>query len=178
MRPKLSRHDGAALDLTLSHIRRQLPHDVLSLLKTGYSGHGGSPEPEIPRGRKRSSTEGQSYVGQASDAWVFNIIREILHEGEPLQNPLGDAIHSYDRGTPPLDHGIPPELPAREVADNYIEIYFSTIHIAYPFVNRPSFLVQYEKFWIDGLAASGGRDPWLSLLCMVGLDSNKILLTS
>ena len=39
------------------------------------------------------------------------------------------------------------KFPDRSAADKYITIYFSTIHIAYPYVDRQRFLVDYDKYW-------------------------------
>lgn len=35
----------------------------------------------------------------------------------------------------------------RAAADKYISIYFSTIHIAYPYIDRKRFEEDYEKYW-------------------------------
>ena len=36
-------------------------------------------------------------------------------------------------------------LPFPEIAERYIEIYFTTIHIAYPFILKSSFFQIYQK---------------------------------
>ncbi len=54
--------------------------------------------------------------------------------------------------------------PTPGLADEYIDTYFSTIHIAYPFVPRSSFLRIYTKARDSGLATEVGTS-WLAILC-------------
>jgi len=76
------------------------------------------------------------------------------------------SIASYDQGDMyrqvASDRGHP-VLPNKGIADMYLEIYFSTIHIAYPFVNKHQFSQNYNEFWelesTENMPAS-----WLSLL--------------
>lgn len=168
VKSKLSGPNCASLDLTLSSVRRQLPEDIRVFAENARR-----PQAQSLPGERKPGAEGIGYLGQTSDTWVFNIAKEFLHDDEPSRSPIENAIHSYDRGAPPLHRGMLTELPTREAADAYVDIYFFTIHIAYPFVSRRSFLAQYEEFWADGK----GDDAWLSLLCKFGFISKKTLFS-
>ncbi|KAK9452440.1 fungal-specific transcription factor domain-containing protein [Dipodascopsis uninucleata] len=41
-------------------------------------------------------------------------------------------------------------LPARRLADTYIESYFTFVYSLYPFLHKPSFLLVYEEIWKPG----------------------------
>jgi hypothetical protein len=60
-------------------------------------------------------------------------------------------------------------LPKPGVAAEYLEIYFSTINIAYPFLQKAVFLKQYENLR-DSTEASGVDNSWLATLCMAELS--------
>ena len=57
----------------------------------------------------------------------------------------------YSKLTKALRHGsfglTDIRLPNRKKADSLIDIYFSTIHVAYPFICRQQFMKEYEAFW-------------------------------
>jgi hypothetical protein len=56
------------------------------------------------------------------------------------------------------------ELPSPEVADMYIDIYFSTIHIAYPFIPKSTFIRIHNKVRECGVCEDV-EISWLALLC-------------
>lgn len=59
---------------------------------------------------------------------------------------------------------VPRSLFDRDTADNLINIYFSTIHIAYPFIDRRRFLEDYEKYW-DNERRESLPSVSIALLC-------------
>ena len=106
------------------------------------------------------------YLGEASDVRFFNLVKGILLEKHGRQLPEGD-LDSYEQDDiSPQNRAvsISLELPSPTLADEYIDTYFSTIHIAYPFVPRSSFLRTYAKARDSGLA-TGLATSWLAILC-------------
>ena len=90
---------------------------------------------------------------------------------DPSRSGDNDAEHdnqSYLSGLPPAI-GKPLELPTREVARNYLDIYFSTIHIAYPFLCKPTVLRHMQKIWSGDFYEANDR-PWLALLSESSFD--------
>lgn len=78
----------------------------------------------------------QRYLGEVSDVRFFNFITQrVLQDGD---NPT-DGLYSYeqeDMAIPIPIKDVTIDIPSLQLADTYIEIYFSTIHIAYPFVSK------------------------------------------
>jgi hypothetical protein len=103
-------------------------------------------------------------VGKASDLHFIHSIRQYVHGPEP--SPGEDpTIQNYSQspivdGLAALKH--PMLIPSRENADKYIEVYLSTIHIAYPFISKQHLLDAYQRFWT---ADSNHPDfqPWLGI---------------
>ena len=169
LRLNLDDSSCAAADLTLSHIRHQLPEDVTSSMEPeskpvaaavpGLSTRIGSSERASKRPR---------YLGEASDVHFFHMVKQVLGDKQLSDNATENDMQSYDQEEvlfeSPNGNGAHLHLPSREIADKYIEIYFCTIHIAYPFICRPSFMTHYENFW-KGDFEVGRRSPWLPLLC-------------
>lgn len=57
--------------------------------------------------------------------------------------------------------------PPRVDADGYVERYFQTSHKIYPVVERQSFMLRYDDFWL-GLPTEGqGYELWVGILYMV-----------
>jgi hypothetical protein len=159
----------AAVDLTLSYIRLGLPADVLGL-KTAHNIISGTAFPQhcAQNTSAERSTNNQRYLGEASDVRFYHTIREILRDGDQSGGVPENDIQSYDQGILHLErqdqHDIHTDLPTRELADEYINIYFSTIHIAYPFICKPSFMELYERFWKGDLDITE-NSSWLPLMC-------------
>ncbi|CZR69699.1 related to transcriptional activator acu-15 [Phialocephala subalpina] len=160
IRPDLSESARAATDSSLSYIRNQLPQELSEL---------DDPLEDCPPSTFQGSgriENPQRYLGEASDVRFFHAVKQVLQDNtlEPPEVVSEHEIQSYDQGIEPPDvSGRHIGLPPKESADSYINIYFSTIHIAYPFICKPEFMVRYEKYWKgdleDGLNAS-----WLSIL--------------
>jgi hypothetical protein len=172
LRLDLKDSSRAAVDLTLAHIRSQLPEDVSSamepengLLTTappGLPSRDGSSE-QTPR----QTPKRRRYLGEASDVHFFHVVKQVLGD-KRSGNTNEHDIQSYDQEElsfqTPNGHGGRLHLPSREVAEKYIDIYFCTIHIAYPFISKSSFMARYENFR-KGDYEVGKSSSWLPLLC-------------
>jgi hypothetical protein len=163
----------AAVDLTLAHIRNQLPDDVTSAMEPesnlvttappGLPSRDGSSE-QTPR----QTPKRHRYLGEASDVHFFHVVKQVLGDKQPSGNAAEHDIQSYDQEElsfqTPNGHAGRLHLPSREVAEKYIDIYFCTIHIAYPFISKSSFMARYENFR-NGDFEVGKSSSWLPLLC-------------
>lgn len=110
------------------------------------------------------------YLGEVSDVSFFNSVKGLLQNDSLGQSHTGAPLESYEREptdptapsvASPVDTSYEANvgglraqwltfgsiLPDRNVADKYIAIYFSTIHIAYPYIDRTQFSEDYEKYW-------------------------------
>lgn len=114
----------------------------------------------------RSLVHSGRYLGEVSDVRFFNLVRRmVLANGTPDANDEGPDSYEQDDPVPQrLLSEVSLELPSVEVAEEYIEIYFTTIHIAYPFIPKSTFWRIYRK-----LRESTSYDDvdisWLALLC-------------
>jgi hypothetical protein len=180
--PSLNNSSRAAVDLTLFNIRRQLPEVLtraMMLDRNPAAAEGpGSLSPE-ESGEKCSKR--QRYLGEASDVDFFHMVKQALGDKQMPENAIGNDIQSYDQDEfsfeSPNGCAGRLHLPTRDIADNYIDIYFCTIHIAYPFIYKPSFMVLYENFW-RGDVEVGKSSSWLPLLCKLSLPRVACLLTN
>ena len=163
----------AAVDLTLAHIRNQLPEDVTSAMEPesnlvttvppGLPSRDGLSE-QTPR----QTPKRRRYLGEASDVHFFHVVKQVLGDKQRSGNATEHDIQSYDQEElsfqTPNGHAGRLHLPSREIAEKYIDIYFCTIHIAYPFISKSSFMARYENFR-NGDFEVGKSSSWLPLLC-------------
>ncbi|KUJ10759.1 uncharacterized protein LY89DRAFT_710532 [Mollisia scopiformis] len=140
----------------LSQIRGRLPAGIVTSAAPGAT--------SLQRNLFDQSGNNSRYLGEASDVRFFHTIKKILRDDVHSGSSVEGETQSYDQEILRLEtHGGRHNLPTKEVADAYIEIYFFTIHIAYPFLNKPSFMVRYARFWTGDVEADEGPS-WLPLL--------------
>ena len=73
------------------------------------------------------------------------MLRSEHHPTEDIEKL--DSYEKEEASPQHLSKLFPLELPSRDLADRYIEIYFSTIHVAYPFICQQTFRQDYAAFW-------------------------------
>lgn len=155
IRAKLDASDRLALDLNLSNIRRQKPEDLAHgvLSKHGSEGHQQS---------KPSSVTPPSYVGKVSEIHFIRAIHRCIQDpelseltGEPGYGSPGLSDHLVSLNRPLL-------LPPKEKAYQFLNVYLSTIHIAYPFLSRRQLLEELESLW-DKDCDNVEYQPWRAL---------------
>lgn len=107
------------------------------------------------------------YLGEVSDIQFFNLAKRTLGDVGSSPEEVEEVVDSYDQ-----EEAIPARqmryelsvLPDPVKAEEYLEAYFTTIHIAYPFVPKASFMRTYRSLRsggdIDSLSPA-----WLGLLC-------------
>jgi len=127
------------------------------------------------RSQPQSPQDSQRYLGEISDVRFFNLIKQALQDTKIPTEHGDEGLDSYEQDDPRTaglsgEHpGVSIGLPKPGVAAEYLEIYFSTINIAYPFLQKAVFLKQYENLR-DSTEASGVDNSWLATLCMAELS--------
>jgi Fungal specific transcription factor domain len=164
----LSETDRAVVESTLSSIRQRLSGDTGLILPARTSNTTILAEPITLISPGRRSTIRQRYLGEASELRFYHSVKQVLRDDQISEATQGSNLDGYDQEdnymAGPNAGRIAANPPSRQLADTYIDIYFSTIHIAYPFVCKPVFIANYEKFWRGGIES--GKDlSWVPLLC-------------
>ncbi|KAL1896315.1 hypothetical protein Sste5346_004699 [Sporothrix stenoceras] len=112
----------------------------------------------------------ERYLGEVSDVRFFNLVDRALAEtgslsssGSPGQNTEGthhhdaatvvegDALESYEQDDPSPEAAdahdeAAVQFPGAEAAGRYLDIYFSTIHVAYPYIPQALFMQTYQRY--------------------------------
>ncbi|KAH0425559.1 C6 transcription factor [Colletotrichum camelliae] len=108
------------------------------------------------------------YVGEVSDIHFFNLVRQTAapRSGDAgAQDDTGE-VDNYDIDAPTtmeyLQNPIS-DMPDRAHVKRFLGIYFSTIHVAYPFVEEAPFMDKLKNLQ-DGNPAPDLTHSWLSLL--------------
>ncbi|KAI0966738.1 fungal-specific transcription factor domain-containing protein [Xylaria arbuscula] len=125
--------------------------------------------PTLDNGLPPQRPQSRGYLGETSDVRFVNFVRRVVSSdsngcdardspAEAPENYDSEQLFSHRRFTDPLSC-----LPSKAVIQGYLGTYFSTIHIAYPFVGKHSFLSELEN-----ILATGFHDrlphSWISLL--------------
>ena len=177
LRPTLGPSERAEADLTLEGIRKQLPPDSpimegeSELTLEGVPKHvsSGSPTMEATPAQSRQSAvqaTSPTYLGKASDIRFFNTIREFMRDEESSSGLDQHPAETYDQShTSWISSAFakPLKLPSRTSALMYLDIYFSTIHIAYPFLCKPMIFRHWARI-SKGNFDKVADHSWLALL--------------
>jgi hypothetical protein len=152
IRSKLEGADRTAVDITIEHIRTQLPNGALLQRPT--------------RAMISCRPRQPSYQGNASDVEFLNTIRGFILEQDAADVECESPSHSYDQTdqtilVPTFERPI--RFPKKKLAIGYLDVYFSTIHIAYPYLHRPTTMVHFTNI-LKGEANESDECPWLGLL--------------
>lgn len=117
------------------------------------------------RRRPRSVANSQRYLGEPSDVRFFNLVKRVLQEESPSERDEGMDSYEQDDADDAAACEASVDLPSPEVAERYLEIYFTTIHVAYPFIPRSSFMKTYRNVRERGVTENIDFS-WLALLRM------------
>ena len=112
-----------------------------------------------------------TYLGKASDIRFLDTVFDFMHAEEEEHNASRDEGNDdqYDHQSDVLEpvpapiYDKPLKLSTKETGMGYLDIYFSTIHIAYPFLCRPMVLHHARRIWTSDLNEADDR-TWLALL--------------
>ena len=115
-----------------------------------------------------SSPESQRYLGEVSDVHFFNLIKQLLQTREVSSVDPSFGFDNYEQegemrpGV--MTAGTLAELPGLEEASRFVEVYFSTVHLAYPFLLRSSFK-DLNRFQHPARASPGVDKTELAIFC-------------
>lgn len=158
IRANLDSSRQAALDFSLQDIRRLLPQEPKDEQPTcdgpeatGILGMPAAPSP--------------TYVGKASDIHFIHSIRQCVHGHRDLTGEDTSPQDSHQsrvlESSTVLKH--PLLFPAPAEADQFLDVYLSTIHIAYPFLSKQVLLDAFRRYQ-KGEAHAAEFRPWLAVL--------------
>lgn len=155
IRARLDSSQQAALDLSLQDIRRLVPQEPAE--------HEQVPDSANAITRVGIATASSpTYVGKASDIHFIQSIRQCVHGlGTAEEVPAQNYSQTYvSESLAALTH--PLLFPSQTEADQHLDVYLSTIHIAYPFISKPILLDAFERFQKGEVHELEFR-PWLAI---------------
>lgn len=121
----------------------------------------------------KSSIHSGRYLGEVSDVRFVHVVsRGVFHHGTSDND---DTMETYDQDDPIPQMPIKDlDLPPPEIAEQYLDAYFNTIHIAYPFIRKSSLIRAYRSYREDAVSEDVGTS-WLALLCeCLGLHTSQL----
>lgn len=150
----------ASLDARLSQIRGQGSENTVDYCRPSHTS-------TVPAPHACTVMESPTYVGKVSDVHFIHMVRQCI-QGRDLLDREGLASQTYGQtriseSLAALSH--PLLIPPREEATYFLEIYLSTIHIAYPFLCKSTILEEFERLWTEDRLKPENR-PWLALFSM------------
>lgn len=155
IRAQLDSSHQAALDFSLQDIRRLMPQEPAENEQKPDSANA-----TIRGGIATASSP--TYVGKASDIHFIQSIRQCVHgPGADEEAPAQNYSQTYlSESLSALTH--PLSFPSPAEADQYLDVYLSTIHIAYPFVSKSILLDAFQRFQ-NGEVHEPEFRPWLAI---------------
>lgn len=104
------------------------------------------------------------------------MIRKTLQElkiRQPSGVEINDPVRSYNLDDADSTHKSrlirPYTLPSREEAESMVKIYFSTVHVAYPFLSRDNFENLFPQLWEEPITQTL-TDSWRATFCKVNYN--------
>ncbi|KAF3386669.1 hypothetical protein F1880_001508 [Penicillium rolfsii] len=115
------------------------------------------------------------FVGEHSElAWLYKLKRDLDCETSTAVGETPDQVNvsisslNYfqdDAEISSLDHVELSKRPPRHIADHLVDIYFQTVHPAFPIIGKGVFLGQYRSFYTNPNVRPGKR--WIAILNLV-----------
>ncbi|KIH87472.1 hypothetical protein SPBR_04687 [Sporothrix brasiliensis 5110] len=154
----------------------------------GHASASKAPNTAAPTRNASSTTAARSverYLGEVSDVRFFNLVDRALagprNRSSQVSGHLAavihdvatstganddDALQSYEQDGAATNEDTMVEFPDADAAGRYLDIYFSTIHVAYPFLPRALFMKTYERYvgQDPNSAAADISDTWLATM--------------
>lgn len=146
LRESSSTENQRRINATLAHLEQCLGHT----LGPPFLGRQDclKPSAETPLSHNIFDCSGRRFLGHVSDVSFFNSVRQLIQSSREQDAP--PDMESYERDVGDLDltlRRVAFDLPDKSLADRLVDVYFGTIHIAYPFICRQQFLQDYQSFW-------------------------------
>ncbi|KAK6214580.1 hypothetical protein LQW54_004302 [Pestalotiopsis sp. IQ-011] len=151
--------------------QQELKRDLVSLKTSIFSALsvGKDANPTVSSGSSLFTTrrlETQKFVGEISDIHFLNLLTHLADPDGRANNSEG-PVNSYDPDEATIsDHlGDPAvDIPHKEEVERNLKTYFSTIHLAYPFVHKTVFMEKVERLRKEG-PSPDLTHSWFALLC-------------
>ncbi|KAF5707185.1 transcriptional activator acu-15 [Fusarium mundagurra] len=95
-------------------------------------------------------SQAERYLGKVSDVCFFNLVKRVL-QAQPGSSDSDQRVDSYEQvddiASPSVNvmPGRVVELPSREVAKAFADVYFSTVHLAFPFIPQSLFMRSLDQ---------------------------------
>lgn len=111
---------------------------------------------KLPTSVTRSNTissrpqvsQAERYLGEVSDVRFFNLVKRVL-QTEPGSTDSDQGVDSYEQvddiASPNVMPGKAVELPSPEAAKVFTDVYFSTVHLAFPFIPQSVFMRSLDQ---------------------------------
>lgn len=147
----------ASLDASLGEIRRHIPHREQPVRATE-----GTPEDNDAA----SVSSPPTYLGKASDLHFIHSIRQCV---QGPTGPVAEAAQNYSQTHSPESLTLFKYdllFPSPAEAEQFLDVFLSTIHVAYPFICKSVLLDAFKKFQAGDINKPEFR-PWLALLSML-----------
>lgn len=129
---------------------------------------------ESPSDSHQDDAPSERYLGEASDIVFYNTVKQSLNlqspasgTGAPTSNDTPEASYEQLKPNQRTQHELSSVMPSRATTNRYLDIYFTTIHIAYPFLPQALFEEAHNEWWQSGSQSKfASADTWLALMCM------------
>ncbi|KAH7481182.1 hypothetical protein FOMA001_g8935 [Fusarium oxysporum f. sp. matthiolae] len=95
-------------------------------------------------------SQAERYLGKVSDVCFFNLVKRVL-QAQPGSSDSDQRVDSYEQvddiASPSVNvmPGRVVELPSREAAKVFADVYFSTVHLAFPFIPQSLFMRSLDQ---------------------------------
>ncbi|KAF5232139.1 hypothetical protein FANTH_13136 [Fusarium anthophilum] len=96
------------------------------------------------------ASQAERYLGTVSDVCFFNLVKRVL-QAQPGSSDSDQRVDSYEQvddiASPSVNvmPGRVVELPSREAAKVFADVYFSTVHLAFPFIPQSLFMRSLDQ---------------------------------
>ena len=165
IRCELDKASQAALDAKLEDIRRHTPHAEPQNDNPVASPHNGTGAVASP----------PTYVGKASDIYFIHSVRQCV---QGPMDPVGDAAQNYSQTHSQEISTLfkyPLLFPPPAEAEQFLDVYLSTIHIAYPFMCKSALLEAFQRFQNGDIHHPEFR-PWLALFSKISIGKDPFVV--
>ncbi|KAF5611543.1 acu-15-like transcriptional activator [Fusarium sp. NRRL 25303] len=142
--------------------------DGVALLTDPRAATIASPSDQDPSSQSPSSQNQHRYLGEVSDVHFFNLVKGFLQTKDSSNPEQGFDSYEQDGevSTTNNESNGHTLLPAPVETRELVEVYFSTIHIAYPFIPQSPFMANLAR---EGGIPNNATDlAILYVICAIG----------
>ncbi|ENH71321.1 hypothetical protein FOC1_g10006178, partial [Fusarium oxysporum f. sp. cubense race 1] len=120
-------------------------------------------------------SQAERYLGKVSDVCFFNLVKRVL-QAQPGSSDSDQRVDSYEQvddiASPSVNvmPGRVVELPSREAAKVFADVYFSTVHLAFPFIPQSLFMRSLDQALdsSDDCSLDNTRLALIYVICAIG----------